>query len=392
MKTKDIHDRALHSRACHALPIGKGAPWLAPLAGYSDLPFRLLCRELGASVACTEMVSAKGLVLGQNKKNNATNDLLVTYPPILSSAAHDAQCVLSADVSPPPAVSDAPLVVQLFGAESVYMEEAVHMLIDRGYSWFDCNMGCSVPKVNKSGSGSAMMRDLDNALAVAEAMLRAAGRGKVGFKMRLGQEPGAETYLELATRLDKAGAGWLTLHPRYAKQKFTGAANWEAVKPMADAVSIPVMVSGDLFSAEDGVNALAASNAAGVMFARGAMQNPAIFDQFKRLAMGSEASPPKRGSFVDGDRLEYVIRRHAALIRAFCPERRNRQGIASGLLKMRTFVPRYVKECAGARALRRGMAECASWDAMNRLLDDFFTHKENLLYLRDVFDAQEGVE
>lgn len=374
------------------LPIGRAHPWLAPLAGYSDLPFRLLCRELGAAVACTEMISAKGLVFGQNRKSNVTNDLLATYPPLEPPVARGP---LGGPYPGPtaamrPVVPDTPLVVQLFGAESEFMEEAVRILVDRGYAWFDCNMGCSVPKVGKSGAGAAMLSDPDNAAAVARAMVRAAGPGRVGFKLRLGRDAGEETYLPLAKRLEDAGAGWLTLHPRHAKQKFTGIADWGAVVPLVASVSIPVMVSGDLFTAVDGIRALAATGAAGVMFARGAMHNPAIFGQFTALLERGGDARPERGGFVDAGSLERVIRRHAELIRSFYPARRNRQDVESGLLKMRTFVPRYVKECAGARSLRRAMAACTTWAGMGRLLDDFFTHKDNLLFSGAAGEEGEG--
>ena len=140
------------------LPFGRDKPWLAPLAGYSDLPFRLLCREYGAAVCVTEMVSAKGLVY----QSPGTNDLLVSLP------------------------EDQPLVVQLFGAEADFLRRAVGLLREAGYGWFDLNMGCSVPKVLRQGAGAAMLGDLQNSLAVAEAMLKEAGPGRVGFKLRLG--------------------------------------------------------------------------------------------------------------------------------------------------------------------------------------------------------------
>lgn len=367
----------LHPASPEGLPIGPAYPWLAPLAGYSDLPFRLLCREFGAAVACTEMVSSKGLVLGQGRKSNATNDLLATYPPLEPpiTGARIRTDFPGPDAIPGPVAADRPLVVQLFGAEREVMEEAVRILVARGYEWFDLNMGCSVPKVGKSGAGSAMLGDPDNALAVAGAMIRAAGKGKVGFKLRLGRDVGEETYLPLAKDLEEAGAGWLTLHPRYAKQKFTGTANWEAVVPLVRSVSIPVMLSGDLFTPADGVRALQATGAAGVMFARGAMHNPAIFRQFTELLTAGGLGGPR---FAHASSLECLIRRHAALIRAFYPQRRNRQGIESGLLKMRTFVPRYVKECVGARYLRRSMALSLTWEDMGALLDDFFSREENL--------------
>ena len=152
------------------LPIRPDAPWLAPLAGWSDLPFRVLCREQGAAVCCTEMVSAKGLVYGGRN----TEDLLATTP-LEGEKLEDGS-----------SVTDHPLVVQIFGAEAEFMEQAVQILKHRGFEWFDVNMGCSVPKVTKTGAGAAMLRDIPNALRVAEAVIKAAGPGRMGFKLRLG--------------------------------------------------------------------------------------------------------------------------------------------------------------------------------------------------------------
>ncbi len=346
------------------LPMGPSHPWLAPLAGFSDLPFRLLCRELGAAVACTEMVSAKGLVLGQGRKSGATNDLLRTVPPLASVVEGGPDsAVPDADAA---GLSDRPLVVQLFGAEPEYLGRAVAILKERGYEWFDLNMGCSVPKVGKSGAGSAMLADPDNAVAAGRAMLAAAGPGRVGFKLRLGRSAGEEVHIPLARRLEDAGAGWLTLHPRYAKQGFAGRADRSAVADLARAVSIPVLASGDLFTAADGLAVLKETGASGVMFARGAMRNPAIFREFSTLLGGGVPAGQSPAE------LEWMIRRHMDLVRRLYPVRRNRQGVEAGLLKMRTFVPRYVKHCAGARALRRAMAACDSWGGLDELLAEFF--------------------
>ena len=210
------------------LPFAPDKPWLAPLAGWSDLPFRLLCRRFGAAVCCTEMISAKGLIY----KSPGTAELFATCP------------------------EDGPVVVQLFGSEAPFMEAAAGQLRDKGFVWFDCNMGCSVPKVARTGSGAAMCKDIDNALSVAEALIRAAGRGRVGFKLRLGwdepgRSPAAETWRVLAPALEALGAGWLTLHPRTAKQGFTGTARWEYLSELKALVSLPVIASGDLFTAED---------------------------------------------------------------------------------------------------------------------------------------------
>ena len=173
--------------------------FLAPLAGYTNHPFRTMCMRLGAGLTFTEMVSAKGLAY------NGTNTwrVLATVP------------------------QDTPLVVQLFGAEASFLADAVHTLRDAGYSFFDLNMGCSVPKVARQGAGSAMFRDLDNALQCAQAMIKAAEPGHMSFKLRLGLNEENKPWLDVALRLEDMGAGLVTLHPRTAKQGFSGEARWE---------------------------------------------------------------------------------------------------------------------------------------------------------------------
>ena len=203
-----------------SLPFDREHPWLAPLAGYSDLPFRLLCRQYGAAVCVTEMVSAKGLVY----RSPGTGELLQSLP------------------------EDQPLVVQLFGAEASFLQRAVEMLRDVGYGWFDLNMGCSVAKVLKQGAGAAMLGDVPNALEVARAMLQAAGPGRVGFKIRLGLDSQRHVWRDLSLRLQDLGAGWITLHPRTARQGFGGEAAHEVLAELKQALDIPLIASGDLFS------------------------------------------------------------------------------------------------------------------------------------------------
>lgn len=334
-----------------SLPFRPDAPWLAPLAGWSDLPFRLLCRELGAAVCCTEMISAKGLAYGGRN----TEELLATTP------------------------DDAPLVAQIFGSEPPFMARAVDILKERGFTWFDVNMGCSVPKVNKTGSGSALLKDIPQALAVADAVIRVVGPGRAGFKIRLGWEDrpdrGGDVYRELAVALAERGAGWITLHPRYARQGFSGEARHEALAELAALLPVPVIASGDLFRAEDGVAVLAATGAATVMYARGALSNPAIFARHKALLAGetTDAMAAANAGDMGPDgslspaalaRMARMIRRHAELARLHAPR--------TALLKMRTSVPRYVKHMDGARALRQKLITCTDWDTLDRILTESF--------------------
>ena len=311
------------------LPFRADAPWLAPLAGWSDLPFRLLCRELGAAVCCTEMISAKGFIYN----SPGTRELLNTLP------------------------EDTPLVLQLFGAEAPFMAEAALRLKARGFVWFDCNMGCSVPKVTRTGAGAAHCRDVDNALRVAEALIGAAGPGRVGFKLRLGWDTAtADTWKTLARELEARGAGWLTLHPRTAKQGFTGTARWQALRELKTLVRIPVVASGDLLSAQDGLRCLAETGVDTVMYARGALRDPAIFRAHAQLLQGLTPTPP------DASALKARILRHAELARTYASDR-------AALLKMRTIVPRYAHDLPGSRALRLAVIACRDWDDFARALD-----------------------
>ena len=335
-------------------PIGPDAPWLAPLAGFSDLPFRLLCREQGAAVACTEMVSAKGLIYGLRQKScpisgsmngpiNGTEELLITVP------------------------EDTPLVVQLFGEDAAFVAAAVEELQGRGFRYFDLNMGCSVPKVTKTGAGAALLKDPERAEAVASAFLEKAGPGRAGCKIRLGWDNRWPVYLDLARRLADAGAAWITLHPRYARQGFSGKADVKALELLARAVDIPVMASGDLFSAEDAVARLE-TGIRGVMFARGAMNNPAIFRRYLALRRAEELPEA-----LPAHELHALIARHAELARALTPGRPGKSGCAPALLKMRTVVPRYVRHLPGIRHLRQALTHCGDWDELDRILQQYFS-------------------
>lgn len=253
---------------------------------------------------------------------------------------------------------DAPLVLQLFGNEADVMARAMPPLLEQGFTWFDLNMGCSVPKVNRTGCGSAMLKDVDNALSVAKTMLALAGEGRVGFKLRLGWDDTTLVWEDLALRLQDLGAGWITLHPRTARQGFGGTAHWEHLATLAERLSIPLIASGDLFTAGDGVRCLRETGVACVMYARGAMQNPAVFAEHKALWHGTPLPTPTR------EDVRTLIYRHAALAREYGNE-------YVALFKMRTFVPRYVHHLPGVRVLRQGLATCHDWDTLHNLLDDF---------------------
>ena len=315
---------------------GPDKPWLAPLAGYSDLPFRLLCRSYGAAVCETEMISAKGLF----HQARRTLDYLRTIP------------------------EDAPLVTQIFGSDPESVGAAARKLREANYLYLDFNAGCSVRKVFKQGAGAALLADKKNFLAIAKALIEAARaedgkpRGMAGFKLRLGVDSREGVMPDLGLALEDLGADWLALHPRSARDHFAGEADWRRIEELASRVSIPVLASGDLFAARDGLECLRQTGAAGVMYARGALHNPRVFAEHKALALGEAIERGKE------DLIE-VISRHASLARAYGPER-------GALAKTRSLIPRYAREFPGVGQLRRALCEAREWSDVERVAREFF--------------------
>lgn len=237
---------------------------LAPMAGVTDIAFRHICRELGAGYTITEMVSAKALCY-QDKK---TIPLLRLAP------------------------GEHPAGVQLFGSDPACIEEAAAIAGEvSGADIIDINMGCPVPKIANNGDGSGLLRDLDQACAVAEAAIRGAGSRPVTVKMRLGWDKGSLVYLELAKRLEDLGVAAITLHGRTKVQMYAGTANWDHIRELKNALSIPVIANGDVFSGEDAVRILRYTGADGVMIARGVFGNPWIFTQ-ANAALSGKPIPP----------------------------------------------------------------------------------------------------
>lgn len=313
-------------------PIGPHHPWLAPLAGYSDLPFRLLCREYGASVAVTEMISARGM----RYNSHGTAALLATCR------------------------QDDPLVVQLFGCEVEDLRHAVAEIAAMGYTTFDLNCGCSVRKVTKTGCGAALLADVDHLARLVEAM-KGAAKGaapiRLGVKLRLGVREQEDVLAELPARLEDAGADWLTLHPRYAKQGFTGQAHWTRLAELKRATRLPVLGSGDLLCAADGHAMQQQTGIDGVMYARGALADPRIFSAHRALQAGDKAPPPTAADTAQ------LIRRHVELIHSHGNPTRE-------LVKMRSIIPRYVRHLPGARAIRTRMVQCSAWQDLHQIVRD----------------------
>lgn len=261
----------------HPVKIGNlelsGNLFLAPIAGYSDRAFRSICYDCGADFAYTEMVSAEAIIRTSSKTEH-----------LMSRAPNEKK-----------------YAIQLFGSNVTSMKDAASFIMEN-YSpeLIDINAGCPVPKIVKTGAGSALTRDFDKLSKVVEAV-REGVKDKipVSVKIRSGWDSSNLTWKEAAFAAADAGAKAITIHPRTRAQGYEGKSNWSILKDLVYLMKdkIPVFGSGDIFSPEDAVKMLEETKCDGVMFARGAMGNPFIFTETKQLLLEGrydEISPRKR--------------------------------------------------------------------------------------------------
>ncbi len=330
-------------------PEGPGAPWytrsvfrigsipidpplvLAPMAGITDRDFRLLIRRVGGcGLVCMEFISAEGLLRGRE----STLKMLHFVD------------------------EERPLAIQIYGSEPQRLAEAARMVEGMGADVCDINMGCPANKVLKGCAGAALTGDPALARRIVAAVRRAV-RIPVTVKTRLGMRDDALTFLELGRAFEEEGADAVTLHPRTARQMFTGNARWGAIAELKASLRIPVIGNGDVRSAEDALRLFAGTGCDGVMIGRAALTNPWIFAQTAGLMAGRPVEEPSLES------------RHALMRRHF-EEVVAREDARTALHKLRTFTGWYTHGLPDGRALRRQLSGLLTPQAVLEAVDRFF--------------------
>ncbi len=300
---------------------------LGPMAGVTDLPFRLLCKEQGAGLVCMEMVSAKGILY--NNKN--TESLLEIHP------------------------EEMPASLQLFGSDPKIVSEMAKRIEERPFAILDINMGCPVPKVVKNGEGSALMKNPKLVFELVSAVVKAIEK-PVTVKIRKGFDDDHINAVEIAKIIEEAGAAAVAVHGRTREQYYSGKADWDIIRQVKEAVTIPVIGNGDVNSGEKAIAMRERTGCDGIMIARGAQGNPWIFSEL--LEYERSGTLPPRPSV---EEIKKTMLRHARLQLKF-------KGDFIGMREMRKHVAWYTKGIHGAARFRELINKVETYEELENIL------------------------
>lgn len=302
---------------------------LAPMAGVTDLPFRLLCREQGAGLLCMEMVSAKAIQY--NNKN--TKALLEIHP------------------------EEPPVSLQLFGSDPEVISEIAKQIEELPFSILDINMGCPVPKIVRNGEGSALMKQPRLVYEIVSKTVKAIEK-PVTVKIRKGFDDSCINAVEIAKIIEDAGASAVAVHGRTREQYYSGKADWDIIRQVKEAVSIPVIGNGDVVSGESAIAMQKETGCDGIMIGRGAQGNPWIFSEL--LAYDRTGEMPARPTV---EEIKEMIYRHARLQVKY-------KGEYLGIREMRKHVSWYTSGLPNSAKLRGEINAVESLAELEKLLEE----------------------